>query len=238
MSLFVLLASLAFAADPGAATAVVAMGDGLVVAPPSARTAAPSTGSWVAALADCLEESAAGRYRVVDRVAPGETARSARERITDVISLSPAVVVLGLGARELGEPKVDPGKLGREVERLVRELRTGEAPAKVVLVGMVAPTLHQADAGGPEDQRRLDDLTGAWSDALRDVAKGEGIRLVDLWSSWPKEDPERARLTTGAWELSDQGHARVAAAVCDVLVGDDRGPAVSAAAGAGAERNP
>lgn len=211
--LLLLLTQMALAAEP-----VVAMGDGLVAAPPDAQTAAPSTSSWVAALADCLEERATGRFQVVDRVAPGETVRSARDRVDSVRELTPKVVVLGLGARELGASKPDSKSFKRDLGRLVREIRTVDTPAEVFVVGMIAPTLHQADAGDPEEQTRLDELADAWNDALVAFAKAEGVRHVDLWSSWPRDGGERASLTTGAWELSDQGHARVAAAVCDALV--------------------
>lgn len=212
MLLLTLIAGLALAADP-----VVAMGDGLVVAPPDTKTAANSTGSWVAALADCLEETAPERFRVVDRVAPGETVRSARERVAAVVELAPAVVVVGLGARELGAAKPDAGRFRKDLDRLVRDLKATPS-TEVLLVGMVAPTLHQADAGSPEDQAALDALADEWNAALSEVARADGVRQVDLWSSWPKKGGERAALTTGAWELSDQGHARVAAAVCEALV--------------------
>ena len=215
MLLLTLIAGMALAADP-----VVAMGDGLVVAPPDAKTAANSTGSWVASLGDCLQEASSEQFRVVDRVAPGETVRSARDKVAAVVELSPAVVVVGLGARELGSAKPDSSKFRKELGKLVRDLRATETPSQVLLVGMVAPTLHQADAGDPEAQEKLDALADEWNASLGDVAKQEGVRHVDLWASWPRKGGERAALTTGAWELSDQGHARVAAAVCDALSAD------------------
>lgn len=225
MLLSTLIASLALAADP-----VVAIGDGLVVAPSQVQTADASTGSWVAALADCLEEAESGRFRVVDRVQSGETARSARDRVSDLRDLKPSVVLVGLGARELGATRPDANRFRKDLMRLLRDLRGFDEPAEVVLVGMVAPTLHQADVGGDPEQSVMDDLADTWNATLGDFAKGEGIRVVDLWKSWPRDGEDRAALTTGAWELSDQGHVRVAAAVCEVLLAAPAGPAAAAGA--------
>ena len=230
MFLLTLIASLALAAEP-----VVAIGDGLVVAPPQKQTADASTGSWVAALADCLQETQQGRFRVVDRVSPGETAKSARERVEDVVELDPEVVVVGLGARELGAARPDANRFRKDLMRLVRDLRSVDEPAEIVLVGMVSPTLHQDDAGGKPEQTVFDDLADSWNKTLGELARGEGIRHVNLWKSWPREGDERAALTSGAWELSDQGHARVAAAVCEALANAKRPPANSVAADEAAE---
>ena len=198
---------------------VVAIGDGLVVAPPEAATTAPSTGSWVAALGDCLEERAAGRFQVVDRVAPGETARTARERVGEVRELGPSVVVVGLGARELGAEKPDAGRFRKEMTRLVRELVSAESTPRVLLVGMIPPTLDQAEAAEKGQQGRLDELAVRWNGALAELAASEAqVEHVDLWSDWPRAADLRAGLTALAWELSDPGHARVAAAVCDAVI--------------------
>jgi lysophospholipase L1-like esterase len=184
----------------------------LVVAPPDAATAAPSTSSWVAALGDCLEERAAGQFHVVDRVAPGETVRSARDRIADVRDMKPSVVVVGLGARELGADKPDGNRFRKELTKLTQQLRSAESSPTVVLVGMVAPTV----VDDPKIQLDIDKLATAWNLSLEEMAAGdEHIRHVDLWASWPKDGAQRTALTVDAWELSDQGHARVAAAVCE-----------------------
>ncbi|MEQ1501497.1 MAG: hypothetical protein ABMB14_04660, partial [Myxococcota bacterium] len=51
------------------------------------------------------------------------------------------------------------------------------------------------------------------------VAKAaDGVSHVNLLADWPKDGEARAALTVHGWALSDQGHARVAAAVCDAVL--------------------
>ena len=84
---------------------------------------------------------------------------------------------------------------------------------------MVSPTLAQVDDAKKDAQAKIDELTSAWNTALSEFAgSAEGVRHIDLWADWPRERPERAGLTVDGWHLSDQGHARVGAAVCDAVM--------------------
>ena len=197
---------------------VVALGDGLVVSPAEAAGPGPSAGSWVAVLADCLDERSPAKYRVVDRVHTGETARTALKKVETVRALEPSVVVVGLGARELGQAKPDAVKFRRDLTRLVRDLRVDDSTTEVLLVGMVSPVLDTDSAA--HRQSSLDAQASAWNVSLAEIAaEAEGVQHVDLWANWPRSGADRAALTDQVWTLSDQGHARVATAICDALTG-------------------
>lgn len=204
-----LLASIAFAQST-----VVTLGDGPLVAPSivvTARTADTVPGGWVTVLADCLEERAPRAWTVVDRATIGETAKSASKRLGEVSELGPEVVVLGLGARELVVSEPDIVALRGDLTRLVAELRKGSAPPGVLLVGLVVPVLASDEA---EVERR----TIAYNGLLAEIAEeNAGVHHVDLQSDWP-QGRARATLTAEGGGLTDQGHARIAAAVCDAIV--------------------
>lgn len=225
---------------------VVAMGDGVVAGSPhraplapamssdgSAQSVAPAAegdaavpGGWVTVLADCLQERAPERFAVVDRATPGDTVGAAQARLAGVRELAPAWVILTLGAQELADERVDAKKLGKELDALVDELREkGEGgeparPPNVLLVGMVPPTLAQADPSAePEKQASIDGRTAGWNKVLASIAApGQGVTHLDLWSDWPREGEPRAALTANGWSLSDQGHAKIAASVCDAVL--------------------
>ena len=218
----------AAAALAGSPAAVVAMGDGLVAGPPAA-VAPEVAGGWVASLADCLEERGPGDYAVVDRAVAGETAASARKKVADVHTLAPALVVVTLGAQELADDKAEPSALVQELERLVGELRPKKSRLPIVLVGMVPPSLEQAGAGGEERQRAIDARTEAWNGEVAALARRIGAAHVDVWRDWPRGE-RRATHTERGWHLSEQGHARVAAAVCDAVVAAVPPPSAAPAA--------
>ena len=199
-----------------AGTPVVALGDGLVVSPAEAAGPGPSAGSWVAVLADCLDERSPAKYRVVDRVQSGETVRSALKKVEAIRALKPSVVVVGLGARELGQVKPDAVKFRRDLGRLVRDLRVDDTTTDVLLVGMVSPVLAKDST---DQQSSVDEQASVWNVSLAELAaEDEGIQHVDLWASWPRTGADRSALTEQVWTLSDQGHARVATAICDALI--------------------
>lgn len=169
---------------------------------------APNPGGWIPVLADCLEERASGRYTVVDRSSLGGTLAQIRGHLPEVRALSPAWVVVALGAAELGEPK----GARAELEGLVSELGVG----RVLLVGLVPSLTEGAE---PAAQATLDEQAARWNKLLGEVAsKGGGVVHVDLWSQWPKDPAGRAALSTRSGALSEQGLARVAAAVCDAVL--------------------
>jgi hypothetical protein len=103
------------------------------------------------------------------------------------------------GVRELAPAAIVVAFGARDtgLRRLLREVR--ETSAHVIVVGVGAPTK-------------------AWSDELAALARAEpGIEPVDLLVEWPTDDAGQAALATGG-ALSDQGHARVAAALCDAVL--------------------
>ena len=188
---------------------VLALGDGLVAGEPEASASASTVpGGWVAILGDCLEERSPGTWTVVDRTTPGDTARTALEQVDEVRQLEPAVVVVGVGARELAAPERDLVAFRDDLSQLLGSIRSGGGP-QVLLVGIVAP---RVDA-----QAALDASTDVWNAALAASATVAGVQHVDVWSTWPRAGPERAALTDGA-HLSDLGHVQVGTAVCDALV--------------------
>lgn len=202
------------------ADAVVAIGDGLVAGPSEDAAAASPTlpGGWVAVLGDCLEERKPARYSVVNRARAGETVRSARKRLGGIMELQPRLVVVGLGAQEFGRDR-KPDAFRTGLSSLVATVREGPTPPAVVLVGMVPPTLAQVEQG--ERQQAEDERTQRWNAVLVDIAaEHSGVHALDLWGDWPQEGAARGALTAQGWNLTDQGHARVAAAVCDWVVAE------------------
>ena len=192
---------------------VVAMGDGLVVAPPETATSVPATLGWVPVLADCLNERAPGSFQMIDRVVPGETAQSARGRVTSVLELSPSVVIVGVGARELGVPEPDVGAFDQGLQALVDDLgSSASAPLDVVLLGVVPPRDETPDSTAAK-------AVEAWNARMAQLAESRAsVHFVDLWTKWPKLGEGRTSLLTSPHELSPAGHARVASHVCEVLV--------------------
>jgi len=177
-----------------AGSPVVALGD-----------AGAATGGWVPVLADCLEERAPGRFSVVDRAAVGETVGSLQKRIAGVRELGADAIVLSLRVDE-GTP---PAAFRKDLARVLRDLR-GSA-GRIVLVGVAPPTV----AAEP--------LAAEWDAQLAALARSEpDVVHADLVSDWPKDDAGRAALSAARWTHSEQGHARVAAAVCDVLLREKR----------------
>jgi hypothetical protein len=135
-----------------------------------------------------------------------------------VRELGAAWVVVTLGAQELADAATDPKRLGEELGALVGELKPRKGP-KVLLVGLVPPTLSQVVGADAATQAGVDERTTEANRALAALAAGsEAVEHLDLWADWPREGAARAALTERGWSLSDQGHARVAAAVCDALL--------------------
>ena len=209
-----------FASALAAPLPVVAIGDGLGAGPPPSVEAGSATvpGGWVPVLADCLEERAPKRFTVVDRAVAGETVATARPKIVQVRELGAAWVIVTLGAQELSDEALDPKKLKEDLAGLIGELKGKKGP-KVLLVGLVPPTLSQVDGADAARQPALDERTAKANVALSELAAAsDAVKHLDLWTDWPHEGPGRAALTQQGWSLSDQGHARVAAAVCDTLL--------------------
>lgn len=182
-----------FAAVPAWAQSsiVLAVGDGLV-----AGSSGPS-GAWVPALADCLEERAPHGYTVVDRVSADQTLASARAHAAEAKGLGASVVVLALGSREVaGEWQAGPVRTA--LGALVADARG----ARRIL--LVPPVPGTAAAPG----------LAAYDALLVDLAKADpAVERVDLLSTWPRDGA-----MTQAGALSEQGSARVAAAVCAAVL--------------------
>lgn len=178
---------------------VVAIGDGFV-APPApamgsatgAAKAAPAMG-WVAVLADCLEERAAGRFAVVDRAITGETPTAAQARVSSVLELDPKLVLVGIAS-----PTAEQAAAWRaEIQGLIGSLSPQVPGVLLVAVGRTD--------GDPAYAAILTDVTGSVP----------GVVHVELGD--PATGEPTPLLSAGA--LTDQGHARVGAAVCDAVVG-------------------
>jgi hypothetical protein len=210
-----LLITAALAADP---LPLVTLGGGVVMGPgPSTPAAtavpdpapAPVPGGWVPVLADCLQERAPQRFTVIDRASLGATMAQIRAHLAEVRALGPAWVVVTLGGTEAGERS----GLRAELEGFVAEVGVG----RVVLVGLVPVTVDGAE---PAVQASVDERVAKWNKLLDEVATkgGAAVVHVDLWSQWPKDAAGRAALSTRSGALTDQGLARVAAAVCDVVL--------------------
>lgn len=207
-----LLAAIALAAPKP----VVALGDGLVAGNPAVESPA-GPGGWVAALADCLEERQPGQWTVVDRTVPGDTAATALARVDAVQELSPGLVVVSVGARELADSQADPEGFRLQLGELVDALHAQEA-LPIMLVGMVPPTMDQLGSRAG-DQELVDARTTTWNQILAQVAESTpSATHLDLWTQWPRQGADRSALTVDGVHLSDQGHARVAAAVCDAVL--------------------
>lgn len=186
-------------------------------------------GGWVPVLADCLEERAPARYTVVDRAVPAETIATARDRVAAVRELTPAFVLVTLGGPELGDASTDLGKLRGQLVQLLGELAKGrKSRPQILLLSTLPPTLSQAAPPPHADedpesaarvQGQIDARAAAWNTTLGDVARTvDGVGHVNLLADWPTDPVARGALTELGWSLSDQGHARVAAAVCDAIL--------------------
>jgi hypothetical protein len=192
------LAAAAFAEGP---RVVVALGDGIVVSP-TAHEAVP--GGIAAVLADCLEERSPKRFSVVDRSVAGETLASARPKVTEIVGLGPAWVVVTLGARELADPSVDPAKLAADVAQLAGEL--GSGPARTVLLVGALPAAADGDGAA------LESRVAAFNAKLQALSAPGLVSLEPGRGKRPKEGLVEAN------RLSAAGQARVAAAICDVVL--------------------
>lgn len=202
-----------FASVVLAQSTVVALGEGLVTVPATAESA-PRTvsGGWVAVLADCLEERAPHAWTVVDRSRGGATSSTSPDPVARARELDPAVVVVGVGGEALAAPDADPRAFREEITTLVREIRRGRKPAGIVLVGMVP-------SWGNLEPPVSDARAALWNAALAGLAADmDGVRHADVLADWPREPAARAALSAAGGTLTDQGHARVAAAVCDAIL--------------------
>jgi len=217
----------------GGPKAIVAVGDGLVaIEPGPAAATAPSTdasatpadavekgadtenptfaGGWVAVLADCLEERRPHQYALLDRTADQWSLSDARMHVGEVREMAPALVIVGVGL----PGDADRDGLRVDLAGLVEELTTGEGP-DVLLVGPV-PT---SEEGGPPERR-----VRAWNDDVARIATDGAAEHLDLVLGWPPSGEERAGLTVSGRQLSDQGHARVGAQVCDAVLAWEAAP--------------
>lgn len=187
---------------------VVALGDGLTG---EVRSAASS--GWVTVLADCLEERAPRAWTVVDRASDGQTIAATLAKAASVDEIGPRVVVVGLNSREMAGPDVEIARRQEEIGGLVRALRHGRTPPNVLLVGPLPLVPGPPPA---EEAVQLQARATEWNQALSAFAAGlEGVRHVDLQAEWPQD---ASALVTAEARLTDQGHARVAAAVCDAVL--------------------
>lgn len=188
-----LLASAAFAWST-----VVAVGEGRPADPaaPAEEVTEALPGGWVDVLADCLEERQPRRWSVVDRAA-GDPDR-------EIANLRPTVVVLGLGGRDLVVAAGDERSLRPRIERRIAALRAGRGGPGLLLVGPVRVESSRV---------RREDLDRMMAEL---AARYEGVYHLDPVKEGPLGGPSTL---TPEGALTWQGHARVAAAVCDAILG-------------------
>lgn len=198
-------------------TPIVTVGTDLVAGAP-VRTESP-VNAWVPVVADCLDEGRLKRVSVVDRSHGGLTAASLVKDVEALRALDPSAVVIGVGAHEVAG---DAAVFHDQVADVVRLLRAEGGP-QVYLVGLVAPTLAQVAGKDDRPQPALDESIAPFNEALAKVAAADdGVWRVDLWAAWPKEPTERARMTEGAYALTDLAHARVGAVICEQILANLR----------------
>jgi lysophospholipase L1-like esterase len=169
----------------------------------------PVTGverGWADRLAEVLAREDEGfRYAnlairglLLDRVVATQVPAAVRAR-PDLVSICAA-------GNDLLRPTADPDALAERLEGAVATLRATGADV-LVFTGFdtrASPLLNLI-------ARRL----AAMNAHIRAIAQRHGAYLVDLWAMAPLADP-RAR-TADRLHLGPDGHARVAARVCEVL---------------------
>lgn len=199
---------------------IVAVGDGLVVGS-QAEPDKDRPGSWVAVLADCLDERLPGRFSVIDQSWSGATPSEVRDDAWRVAEAEPALVLVGVGAGELSSQPPDRQRFRTQLGALVAELR-GQSEVPVMLVGVIPPTVTQLQRMDPSLQASMDKRAVEWNEELVALARSmPAVTHVDLLRDWPSDPVARAPLTEAGTRLTDRGHARVAAMVCDAVVSWD-----------------
>jgi hypothetical protein len=184
---------------------VVALGDGLVVAPGGKD--AVSAG-LAAGLGDCLEEKAPKRWGVVDRSDAGETLVSARPKVGDVVGLGPAWVVVALGARELADPATDPEKLAAELGAFALSVR-GDKPESGRTVLLLGALASAGEGDRAPQQARVDGFNEA-------LAKLGLPGVVHLDPAKVRKVPKDGLVDGEA--LTAAGQAKVVAAICELVL--------------------
>lgn len=191
--------TLALAGPPS----VVTFGNGPVVAEVE-DVRAGGDRVWEMVMADCLRESTSAGWTVVDRMGPVWPGPA---QVSEVRALHPHTV-LALGAT--GPWDATRASALRE---LIAGLRAGGGP-QVLVVTPVAP-LRSSTA----EQAKVDALATAWNVGIAGLVAGaDGVQRVDLWTTWPRAEAERAALTGADGRLTDLGHTRVGTALCEALV--------------------
>jgi hypothetical protein len=147
-------------------------------------------GGWVSVVSDCLDEAHPGGFSIVDRTRGGERPADLLGRLAE---LRPAtgVVVVGFG---FGGDAADA--------RSVVDALTAPIGARVLLIAAVA-----------ERAERTDEVT-AFNVALEGLLDAAGrVRMVD---PGPVLDKGAGELWVRG-QLTDAGHARLGALVCEAL---------------------
>lgn len=196
--------SLLFIAALAEPTAVVALGDVPIGSTDTATSDVP--GGWVSVLGDCMEEWRPGTYRVIDRTVSGATVLSVQERVDEVRSLQPGVLVVSLGAAERSAGRDAARAFGPSLAATLDML--GPEPHPVVLVGVLVP----------DDTSQSD----RYDRELRRVAETRGnthyVDLTGVSLSRHLEPSDAASATAhSAARRSAQLHATVGTRVCAVV---------------------
>jgi len=169
----------------------------------------PVTGverGWADRLAGVLAREDAG-FRYANLAIRGLLLdRIVATQVPAAVRMAPDLVSICAAGNDLLRPTADPDALAERLEGAVATLRATGADV-LVFTGFdtrASPLLNLI-------ARRL----AAMNEHIRAIAERQGAYLVDLWVMAPLADP-RAR-TDDRLHLNADGHARVAARVCEVL---------------------
>jgi acyl-CoA thioesterase I len=154
--------------------------------------------------------------QVINRGYPGENTAELGARFDTVLMLHPGIVVLMGGANDALNPaKLLPPEATRQhVDAIVRSAR--EAGVELVLV-----TVHEPDFDRLLARHALKDYHGippqqriaALNDVLREIARKQGIRLVDFEAVLREKGGATPQLSTDGVHLTPSGYGLLAAAV-------------------------
>jgi lysophospholipase L1-like esterase len=130
------------------------------------------------------------------------------EQVRPALALGPDLITFHAGANDVLRPGTDLADLGRRYAQAVSQLRG--SGAQVVLFTSLARA-----GGSGRFADRLESRFTAFNDAVRDTAARQGCALVDLHGATALSD--RRFWGADRLHLNPRGHARVAAAVLEVL---------------------
>ena len=135
-----------------------------------------------------------------------QVARIAAEQLEPALAMAPDLASVVGGINDILRPKVDLDQVAGEIERMVAVLRSGGATVMMMTYPDPAKVMPMARGAS---RRVL-----AFDDALREIAAGQGARLVDLALHGSIDarfwHPDRLH-------ANSEGHRRIAQAAGETL---------------------